>query len=86
MKVLAQRPIGYQKVTNPKGKVIYQLRSVCAVRPSGFFAGDPTGTITEIELVSFSEYKNYFDWGKIGDRIIKRAAAIKKSLEQNLRK
>lgn len=76
MRVIKQIPIGYQEVINPNGTTVYQLRSFCLVEPLGEFVSDPAGSVTEIKLIDPKEYKNYFDWGKIGDRIIERAIEI----------
>lgn len=76
MKVLKQVPIGYQEVINPDGAIDYQLRSFCVVEPIGKFVFDPAGSVTEIKLIDPKEYKNYFNWGKIGDRIMERAMEI----------
>lgn len=73
MRVLKQIPIGYQTVTSPDGTVDYQLRSFCIVEPIGKFVSDPAGSVTEIKLIDPKDYKNYFNWGKIGDRIMERA-------------
>lgn len=76
MKVLKQIPIGYQEVINPDGTTIYQFRSFCLVEPLGNFVSDPAGSVTEIKLIDPKDYKNYFNWGKIGDRIMERAMEI----------
>lgn len=76
MKVLKQIPIGYQEVINPDGTIDYQLRSFCIVEPIGEFVSDPAGSVTEIKLIDPKDYKKYFDWGKIGDRIMERAVEI----------
>ena len=76
MKVVKQIPIGYQVVTNPDGSIDYQLRSLCIVEPIGPFIKDPDNSVTEIKLIDPKDYKKYFDWGKIGDRIIERAMEI----------
>lgn len=77
MKVLSYLPIGYQKVINTKdASYVYQLRYVCKVKPFGPFVSDPAGSITEIKLINPSEYKKYFNWGKIGERIISRAVEL----------
>lgn len=81
MKVLKQIPIGYQEVINPDGTIDYQLRSFCLVEPIGSFVSDPAGSVTEIKLIDPKDYKKYFDWGKIGDRIMKRAMEIYNSRE-----
>lgn len=81
MEVLTYLPVGVQKVTDTRdGKVIYQLRYVCIARPYGPFESDPAGAITEIKLIYPKDYKQYFDWGKIGDRIIERALELKEKL------
>lgn len=77
MKVLKYRPIGYQKVTDTRdGNFFYQLRYVCIVQPYGPFVADPDNGITEIKLIDPKEYKQYFDWGDIGERIIVRATTL----------
>ncbi len=81
MRILRSTPIGYQKVTQPKGEPFYQLRFCALVEPIGPFVADPAGSITEIKLVSPNEYKKYFDWGEIGERIIRRAVEIKEKLK-----
>lgn len=78
MRVLTQIPIGYQEVFGPDGKSYYQLRSACVVEPIGKFEKDPAGSITEIKLIDPKDYKKYFDWGKIGDRLMARAMELYK--------
>ena len=81
MEVLNFLPIGYQKVTDTRdNSYIYQLRCVCTASPYGLFISDPAGAITEIILIDPKEYKKYFDWGKIGDRIMERALELKDRL------
>jgi ADP-ribose pyrophosphatase YjhB (NUDIX family) len=83
MEILAFLPIGYQKVISVEtGKIIYQLRYACNVRPLGDFVidgGDGMSEkgITEIKLIEPLAYREYFDWGEIGDRIIKRGLKMK---------
>lgn len=76
MKVIDFKPVGYQEVTTGD-KTIYQLRYVCRVEPYGEFTGDPDGKITEIKIIDPKDYKQYFDWGEVGDQIVKRALEIK---------
>lgn len=80
MQVLKWRPIGIQEVTDPDGNNYFQIRVACKVKPLGEFTKDPAGTITEVKLIDPIEYKNYFDWGEIGDKIINRASQIKSKL------
>ena len=83
MKVLVCRPIGYQKVSDPRdGSSVYQLRYVCVVEPLGSFVADPASGVTKIKLIDPAEYRKYFDWGEIGERIVERAMELKKELRQ----
>lgn len=80
MQVLKWRPIGVQEVTDPDGRSYYQLRVACKVKPLGDFTSDPADTITEVKLIDPKDYKTYFDWGEIGEKIINRASQIKSKL------
>lgn len=79
MKVLNFEPIGYQKVTCEDGadKPFYQLRYFCIVEPYGPFEGDPDGDVTEVLEIDPQDYKKYFDWGEIGDKIMAKVLKIK---------
>ncbi|MBI2065539.1 MAG: NUDIX hydrolase [Candidatus Zambryskibacteria bacterium] len=77
MKVIHQELIGFQDIYEPD-RTIRQTRSLCIVKPYGNFKKDPDGEITEIKLIDPKDYKKYFDWGKIGERIIQRALELKK--------
>ncbi len=59
---------------------MYQLRYLCTVEPVGPFTEDPDGKIAEIKLINPADYKQYFDWGQIGERIIERAVELKEKL------
>jgi|SRR3989344_7817437 len=72
MKVLRQELIGYQDIYE-NGRIVRQTRSFCEVEPFGDFVSDPDGDITEIRLIDPADYKKYFDWGVIGDRVIEQA-------------
>ena len=78
MKVLHQELIGYQDIFEPD-RTIRQTRSFCVVKPYGDFVFDPDGDITEIKLIDPQNYKNYFDWGIIGDRIMTKALELRKN-------
>lgn len=86
MAVLSFLPIGYQKLTNlENGKIIFQLRCACKVKPLGEFTidggdGITDKGITEIKLIDPLTYREYFDWGQIGDHIIKKAIKLKDGL------
>jgi 8-oxo-dGTP pyrophosphatase MutT (NUDIX family) len=83
MKVLKQRFIGYQDIVSPKA-LISQTRSVCLVEPYGDFISDPDGEITEIKLINPEDYKQYFDWGEVGERLMERAMEAKVQMQADL--
>jgi len=78
MKVLHQELIGYQDIYEPD-KTVRQTRSFCIVEPYGDFVSDPDGDVTEIKLIDPKDFKQYIDWMKIGDRLIKRALEMLKN-------
>jgi 8-oxo-dGTP pyrophosphatase MutT (NUDIX family) len=81
MEVLNFLPVGYQKVIDTRdNSFIYQLRYVCIAKPIGSFIADPAGAITEVKLIDIKDYKSYFDWGEIGDRIMERALELRYKL------
>jgi ADP-ribose pyrophosphatase YjhB (NUDIX family) len=82
MRVLNFKPVGYQKVVDTSGteKTCYQLRYVCTAEPYGPFVADPDGDVTEVVEVDQSNYKKYFDWGAIGERIVTRAVELRKGM------
>ena len=79
MKVLSQKFIGYQDIYEPD-RIVRQTRSVCIVRPYGPFVSDPDGDVTEIKLIDPADYKKYFDWGEVGERIMEMALTLKGEL------
>ena len=79
MKVVNQKLIGYQDIYE-KDRIVRQTRSACIVEPISDFSIDPDGDVTEIKLIDPSDYKTYFDWGVIGDRLMEQALSIKESL------
>ncbi len=79
MRVIQQALIGFQDISHPSG-VITQTRSVCIVEPIEEFVSDPDNDVTEIKLIDPVDYKSYFDWGVVGDHIIKRAALLRETL------
>lgn len=83
MKVLHQELIGFQDIYE-NGRIIRQTRSFCIVEPYGDFVSDPDEDITEIKLIDPKDYKQYFDWLKIGDRIMDKALEMFKKYNKNL--
>ncbi|MFZ2523448.1 MAG: NUDIX hydrolase [Minisyncoccia bacterium] len=76
MKVLYQELIGYSIFERPD-KIIKQTRVMCIVEKIGEFVSDPDGEIMEIMLIDPNDYKQYFDWGEAGDRIMQKAIELK---------
>ncbi|OGI60489.1 hypothetical protein A2641_03055 [Candidatus Nomurabacteria bacterium RIFCSPHIGHO2_01_FULL_37_25] len=83
MKVIKQRFIGIQDIFEPE-RTVSQTRSVCIVEPYGDFVNDPDGDVTEIKLIDPKDYKQYFDWGIVGDRLMERALEAKIQIELGL--
>jgi ADP-ribose pyrophosphatase YjhB (NUDIX family) len=82
MRVISHELIGYQDIYEPD-RIIRQTRSFCVVEPIGDFVADPDGDITEIKLIDPAEYKQYFDWKQIGDRIMQRALELHAKIASN---
>lgn len=76
MKVISQKLIGFQDIYEPD-RIIRQTRSFCTAEPYGDFVSDPDGKITEIKFINPADYKQYFDWGIVGDRIMEQALIYK---------
>lgn len=76
MKVIYQEIIGLAVFERPD-KTIKQTRVMCIVEKNKEFVSDPDGEIMEIKLIDPADYKQYFNWGEIGDRIMKRAIELK---------
>ena len=80
IKIIQWVPIGYQKVTLPDGTFIYQLRVCALAKKIGEFISDPGGHISGNKIINPLDYKKYFDWGEIGERIIQKALELRKTL------
>ncbi|KKP92961.1 MAG: NUDIX domain-containing protein [Parcubacteria group bacterium GW2011_GWA1_36_12] len=76
MKVIHQVLIGFQDIYEPE-RIVRQTRSFCIVEPFGKFVSDPDGEITNIKLIDPKDYKRYFDWGEIGEKIMEKAMELK---------
>ena len=51
-------------------------RSMCTVEPFGPFEKDPVGDVTEVKLIDPKDYKEYFNWGAVGERLLERALEV----------
>ena len=87
MRVLKQRVIGYQEISEPH-RLTVQVRAVCIVEPIGPFVADADSSddegVTEIKLIDPKDIKKYFDWGEIGDHLMKRALELKAQMEAEI--
>ena len=79
-KMISKGALGYQDIYEKDGRIVRQTRSVCMVEPYGPFVSDPDGDIDEIKLIDPADFKKYFDWGKVGDRIMGRALTLRKEM------
>ncbi len=79
MKVLRQELIGFMDVWEPN-RTVRQIRSFCIVEPYGDFVEDPDGEIMEMKLIDPADYKQYFNWGEAGERIMERVQELAKGL------
>ncbi len=75
MKVIKHKIMGVLDIFEPNG-VNSQARSFCIVEPYGKFIADPDGDITDIKLIDPKDYKKYFDWGIVGEEIMKKALKL----------
>lgn len=72
MEVLRQELIGYQDIYAPD-KIRRFVFLYASVKPLDDFAVDPDGDIIETKLIEPQNYKEYFNYGEIGDRVMSRA-------------
>lgn len=75
MKVLHYELIGSQDFYMKK-HTLRHVHSFCVVEPYGDFDTDPDNDITEIKLIDPKDFKDYINWGEIGDRIMERAVEM----------
>lgn len=70
MRIIKFWPIGSQYVIQEDA---YQIRYCCLVEPYGPFISDPDGDIIKIKFIDQKYFSKYFNWGKIGERLVKRS-------------
>lgn len=76
MKVVRHELIGYQDFYMKK-HTLRHVHSFCIVEPYGDFESDPDNDITEVKLIDPKDFKEYINWGEVGDYLMKRAVEIK---------
>lgn len=72
MHITKWQPLGYQFVITKDNTKLYQLRAYCEVEKIGEFENDIGGSIDKIKIINPLDYRQYFDWKSIGERIIQR--------------
>ena len=80
VRVAEWRPIGYQVLTNPEGRIDHQFRAVAKLEKLGEFAGDVGGSVIGYRLVDIGEVNQRIGYGDVGERMIARAKNTLKSM------
>lgn len=70
MRMLRWHPIGFQKLTNKKFGIDYQLRVYAELEPIGDFIEDPGGGVIGHSLVAINALNKYIQYGDVGDRMV----------------
>ena len=78
-KVLVWKPIGYQKLTEPDGKVVYQLRAAAKLARLGDFESDIGGAVTGYKLVEIDKLNSHIQYDEVGDRMVELAKRVRKN-------
>lgn len=73
MRVIEWQPLGYQHLTEPDGKQIFQFRVYAKLEKIGKFVNDPGGGVIKNALVDLNQVNSLINYGKIGERMIKLA-------------
>ena len=73
MRVIEWQPLGYQHLTEPDGKQIFQFRVYAKLEKIDEFVNDPGGGVIKNTLVDLNQVNSLINYGKIGERMIKLA-------------
>jgi ADP-ribose pyrophosphatase YjhB (NUDIX family) len=79
--VVDWRPLGYQRLTNPAGDSVYQVRVYAKIEKIGDFIADIGGGVIGHKFVDLAQLNNEIDYGKVGLRMIEMVAPDFKSPE-----
>lgn len=74
--VVTQRPISYQKVISPDGKIHYRVQYLCTVEPWGEFVSDPAGNINKILWINPDEYAEFIEGKEVRGAVLERAISV----------
>lgn len=75
-KVLYWEPLGFQKLTEPDGKVVYQLRVFAILSSLGDFVKDTGGSVVGYSLVDLSSLNDRIQYGRVGERMVELAEKV----------
>ena len=73
MRVIEWQPLGYQHLTKPDGKQIFQFRVYAKLEKIGEFVNDPGGGVIKNTIVYLSQVNSLIKYGEIGERMVKLA-------------
>lgn len=71
MCVIDWEPIGYQRLIEPDGSVVFQLRVYAVLDLIGPFMRDPGGTVMGYSLVDIASLNDHIKYGEVGARMVK---------------
>ena len=73
MRVIEWQPLGYQRLTEPDGKQIFQFRVYAKLEKIGEFVNDPGCGVIKNTMVNLSQVNSLIKYGEIGERMVKVA-------------
>ncbi|MBB1523975.1 NUDIX domain-containing protein [Candidatus Saccharibacteria bacterium] len=73
MPVTEWQPLGYQHLTEPDGKQIFQFRVYAKLEKIGEFVNDPGGGVIKNTMVYLSQVNSLIKYSEIGERMVKLA-------------
>lgn len=73
MHVIEWQPLGYQNLTEPDGKQIFQFRVYAKLEKIGEFVNDPGCGVIKNTMVNLSQVNSLIKYGEIGERMVKLA-------------
>ena len=73
MRVIEWQPLGYQHLTEPDGKQIFQFRVYAKLEKIDEFVNDPGGGVIKNTLVDLNQVDSLINYGEIGERMVKLA-------------
>ena len=73
MRVIEWQPLGYQHLTEPDGKQIFQFRVYAKLEKIGEFVNDPGCGVIKNTMVDLSQVNSLIKYGEIGERMVELA-------------